>query len=342
MQVTIYKKEFLDEIRSRVRPSTFTTIQSWLNRYCDRWLPANGYPDASVADAFDLGILRKYRNALGRSGVCPRTIHAAFFPLRKFNDYLAGPEIGVLSAGIVQQVELGKKGYGTRQSVSDEIVTKLFEAAERQYDPAKVALSEAILATLTYAGVRAFELVQIEVGHVSLTDGTLLVKNGKGGKSRLLYPGPVWLKAMVSLLAFRKQKGCPETNQYLFVRGPKANISDEYLRKHVKELAAMAGLAAEKHITPHGFRHGFATRMLRNGAHIKEIQAALGHENPETTLKYLAQNQEDVKAMAVYGVMAPSVEAQQPAPVAEVRSTPSDRRRPAAAEQRSLRRNVRR
>lgn len=148
MQVSIYKEEFLNEIRSLVRPTTFTTIQSWLNRYCDRWLPDNGYPDADVAQEFDLAVLRKYRNSLGNSGVCPRTIHAAFFPLRKFNAYLADPEIGVLSAGIVQQVELGKKGYGTRHSVSDEIVMKLFEAGGRQYDPAKVALSEGILATL--------------------------------------------------------------------------------------------------------------------------------------------------------------------------------------------------
>lgn len=203
MQVSIHKREFLNEIRSLFQPSTVKTIQSWLNRYCDRWLPDNGYPDASVADAFNLGTLRKYRNALSKSGVCPRTIHAAFFPLRKFNDHLAGPEIGVLSTGVVKQVELPKKGYGTRLSVSDEIVTKLFEAGGRQYDPAKVALSEGILATLTYAGVRAFELVQVETGHISLTNGTLLVKDGKGGKSRLLYPGPVWLKAMVALLAYR-------------------------------------------------------------------------------------------------------------------------------------------
>ncbi len=330
MQVSIHKKEFLDEIRSQVRPSTFTTIQAWLNRYCDRWLPDNGYPEADVADAFNLAVLRKYRNSLDKSGVCPRTVHAAFFPLRKFNAYLANPEISVLSAGIVQQVELIKKGYGTRHSVSDEIVTKLFEAAGRQYDPARVALSEAILATLTYSGVRASELVQIQVGHVSLTNGTLLVADGKGGKSRLLYPGPVWLKAMVALLAFREQRGCPETNQYLFVRGPRANISDEYLRKHVKELAAMAGLAAEKHITPHGFRHGFATRMLRNGAHIKEIQAALGHENPETTLKYLAQDQEDVKAMAHYGAMENPNLHGRPDTNGRSRPTVNDRRRPTA------------
>jgi site-specific recombinase XerD len=342
MQVSIYKKDFLNEMRSLYRKSTFVTIQSWTNRYVDRWLPANGYPDASVADAFSLGVLRKYRDALNKSGVCPRTIHAAFFPLRKFNTFLADPEIGVLSDGVVKRVELPKKGYGTRLSVSDEIVTKLFEVAGRQYDPAKVALSEAILATLTYAGVRAFELVGIETGHVSLTDGTLFIKDGKGGKSRLLYPGPAWLKAMVVLLECRKQKGCPETNQYLFVRGPRANISDEYLRKHVKELAAMAGLAAEKHITPHGFRHGFATRMLRNGANIKEIQAALGHENPETTLKYLAQYQEDVKAMAVFGAMTPSPAAKdQPVPASEARRAPVDRRRPATVVERSLRRNVR-
>ena len=344
MQVSILKKEFLDDVRGQVRPSTYKTIQSWLNRYCDRWLPENGYPDPEVTQAFDLALLRKYRNSLGKSPVCPRTLHAAFFPLRKFNAYLAKPDIGLLGAGVVEKVELPKKGYGTRLSVSDEIVTKLFEAASRQYDPAKVAFSEAILATLTYAGVRAFELVQIEVGHVSLTDGTLLVKDGKGGKSRLLYPSPVWLKAMVALLAFREQKGCPDTNKFLFVRGPKSPISDEFLRKHVKELAAMAGLAAEKHITPHGFRHGFATRMLRNGANIKEIQAALGHQNPETTLKYLAQDQEDVKAMAHYGAIKPAVEAQrQPAPASEARRSLVDRRHPSAASasDRSLRRKPR-
>ena len=79
MQVSIYKKEFLEEIRSQVRPTTFTTIQSWLNRYCDRWLPDNGYPDADVAQAFDLAVLRKFRNALGKSGVSPVHFMRRFF-----------------------------------------------------------------------------------------------------------------------------------------------------------------------------------------------------------------------------------------------------------------------
>ena len=212
-----------------------------------------------------------------------------------------------------------------------------------QYDPAKVAFSQAILATLAHSGARAFELSKLAVSDVCLTDGTLQIIDGKGGKDRLLYPGPEWLKYMGTWLAFRDQKGCPVTNQHLFVQGPKRGISDDYLRKHIKELASLAGLKELKHITPHGFRHGLAGRMNRNGANIRQVQAALGHGHAETTLKYIAEDQEDVKAMAVYGAMKSSPDVQPQSEAAgEVRSTPSDNRGAANTTARSPGRKFRR
>jgi len=89
VKLSAVKKDYLRYIMHSLKlaKSTHTTYQSWLNRY-EGWLADNGYPDPDLEDAFDPLVLQTYYYSLaqhkskGASELRPRTLHAAFHPIR--------------------------------------------------------------------------------------------------------------------------------------------------------------------------------------------------------------------------------------------------------------------
>jgi site-specific recombinase XerD len=297
MDFGIIKNDYLQYIQHELNlaHSTFVTYQSWLNRY-ERWLTDEGMKDPGANQALSVTILRKYLYSLSGAKLRPRTLRAAFHPLRGLCAFLVREGYLAESANPMKRLNLPKKDAARRQVVEDTEVVALFDAAEKQLDPYDVAFSSAILATLCYTGIRASELVDLTLKDISVESGTLLVASGKGRKSRTLYPPESFFVAYKGWLAEREK--ISPTHDYVWTQGANRRISDEWLRRHLEEIKAIAGLKGHENIKPHSLRHWFATRMLRNGATIKQIQVALGHADIKTTAIYLHINEEDCKAMA--------------------------------------------
>jgi tyrosine recombinase XerC len=143
------------------------------------------------------------------------------------------------------------------------------------------ARDRAILEVLYAAGIRVSELVGLNLEDVDLAQGQIRVM-GKGKKERITLMGA---KAIETLKAYLKERSLYEKkgDKALFVT-PRGRISDTTVRRIIKKASITSGLG--KPVTPHTFRHSFATHLLEGGADLRSLQELLGHANLSTTQIY--------------------------------------------------------
>ena len=145
--------------------------------------------------------------------------------------------------------------------------------------------NRAIIETMYSCGLRVSELCSLRLSDLYLDEEFIRVL-GKGGKQRLV---PVSSRAIAELQAYICERAtvniCSGNEDTLFLsfrRGkPLSRITVFHI---VKELVAAAGI--NKNVSPHTFRHSFATHLLEGGANLRAIQSMLGHESISTTEIY--------------------------------------------------------
>lgn len=144
--------------------------------------------------------------------------------------------------------------------------------------------NRAILETLYSCGLRVSELCNLKISDLYFEEGFIKV-DGKGGKQRLVPISPRAIKEIEHWFIDRNQgKIKKEFEDYLFLARWGNKISRIMVFHMIKELASKAGIT--KNISPHTFRHSFATHLLEGGANLRAIQCMLGHESIATTELY--------------------------------------------------------
>ena len=142
----------------------------------------------------------------------------------------------------------------------------------------------AILETLYSCGLRVSELCGLKLSDLYLKEGFIKVE-GKGSKQRLV---PISRRAVGELenyLLFRDEAEIlPGYEDFVFISRRGKNISRIMVFHIIKELAQQVGI--KKQVSPHTFRHSFATHLLEGGANLRAIQCMLGHESIGTTEIY--------------------------------------------------------
>lgn len=158
---------------------------------------------------------------------------------------------------------------------------------------AEGARNRAIIEVLFSCGLRVSELVNMKLSDLYLEDRVLLV-HGKGNKERLV---PVSNKAIADLKRWffdrNLMKIKPGEDDYVFLNRRGAHLTRTMILIMVKRQAEEAGI--KKTISPHTFRHSFATALLQGGADLRSIQAMLGHEKIDTTLVYTHISNEQLR-----------------------------------------------
>ena len=142
----------------------------------------------------------------------------------------------------------------------------------------------AIIEVLYGSGLRVSELINLKLSNVHINEKYMLVE-GKGSKQRLVPLSDESIKQ----IEFWMQDRChlpikPGNEDYLFLNRRGAKLTRVMILIIVKDLAERAGI--KKNISPHTFRHSFATHLLEGGANLRLIQMMLGHENLVTTEIY--------------------------------------------------------
>lgn len=145
--------------------------------------------------------------------------------------------------------------------------------------------NKAILETLYSCGLRVSELVNLRLSCLFLDIGFIRVI-GKGDKERLV---PIGSAAVKYINIYKNQirvhlKIKPGQEDILFLNRRGSKLSRVMIFLMLKELAAKAGI--KKNISPHTFRHSFATHLVEGGADLRAVQEMLGHESITTTEIY--------------------------------------------------------
>jgi tyrosine recombinase XerC len=137
----------------------------------------------------------------------------------------------------------------------------------------------AIMETLYSTGIRVSELVGIDSADIDSLSGVIKVR-GKGKKERIIPIGNHALKAIQLYLDRRGKK----ENQALFLNKRGERLTERSVARMLEKYVKKAGMS--KKISPHTFRHSFATHLLDHGADLRSVQELLGHVNLSTTQIY--------------------------------------------------------
>ena len=142
---------------------------------------------------------------------------------------------------------------------------------------------KAILEILYGCGLRVSEACGLLISHVYAEEGFVRV-TGKGDKERIVPAGEAALEAFREYLAVRPEPASPEYDDIAFLNRFGKPLSRVSIFNMVKTQALLAGV--DKEISPHTFRHSFATHLIENGADLRVVQEMLGHESILTTEIY--------------------------------------------------------
>lgn len=145
--------------------------------------------------------------------------------------------------------------------------------------------NRAILETLYSCGLRVSELINLQISNIYFEEGFIRVI-GKGNKERLVPSSPsVEKEVNLYLNHIRNHIDIkPGHEDFLFLNRRGAQLTRVMIFTIIKDLAAKIGLT--KSISPHTFRHSFATHLVEGGANLRAIQEMLGHESISTTEIY--------------------------------------------------------
>jgi integrase/recombinase XerD len=164
--------------------------------------------------------------------------------------------------------------YKEKEKISD---INSYSHAEKIRD---VAVLELLFAT----GIRVSELCNLKTGDIDKSFSRITV-NGKGDKERIL---PIPNQGVKLALKEYHLRFSPVANQYFFINRLKNRLSEQSVRHMVKKYSNMAN--TPMHVTPHIFRHSFATLLLEQDVDIRYIQNLLGHSSINTTQIYTHVN----------------------------------------------------
>ena len=149
---------------------------------------------------------------------------------------------------------------------------------------ATAARDRCIILTLLDTGVRASELCNLGYEDFDQVSGRLTVREGKGGKDRMVYVGEVTRRHLRTYLTGR-------TSGLLFPARGGVPLNRSNLRKLIVRIAARAGV---RKANVHRFRHTFAVNFLRNGGNVFALQAMLGHARMDTVKVYVRLAEQDL------------------------------------------------
>ncbi len=154
--------------------------------------------------------------------------------------------------------------------------------------------NRAMLELLYGSGLRVSELINIKISEIDFRNNIILV-TGKGNKQRLVPLGEISKKHIMLYLDFHRiHKNIKKANEdFLFINRRGSKLSRQMVFLIIKKQRELLGI--QKLISPHTFRHSFATHLVQNGADLRVVQQLLGHSSITTTEIYTHLNTDDLR-----------------------------------------------
>ena len=230
--------------------------------------------DATLED------LEHFSATLRDLGIQPRSQARILSGIRSFYHFLILEDY--LQADPSELLESPQIGFHLPEVLTLEEIDNLIGSIDLSTSEGQ--RNRAILETLYSCGLRVSELCNLKLSELYLEDGFIKVE-GKGSKQRLVPISPRAIHELRLYFIDRNRMTIKKDfEDYVFISKRGKNISRIMVFHIIKELANNIGL--KKNISPHTFRHSFATHLLEGGANLRAIQCMLGHESIGTTEIY--------------------------------------------------------
>lgn len=276
-----YITEYIEycEYRKRLDVKTLKAYKIDLRQYENFCHCLSDCFDKTVVDTFITSLHKKYK---------PKTVKRKIASLKAFFHHLEYQELLSENPFTKLDVHFREAKLLPKTIPFHSIQTFLStlyaqkEQAETEYQLHCCIRDIAVVELLFATGMRISELCSLKPSDIDLESNNILIY-GKGSKERIMQLGNQEVIAALSLYQETFQKDM-EVCGYFFVNRLKRRLSDQSVRFMINRYAALAGIS--QHITPHMFRHSFATLLLEQDVDIRYIQRMLGHSSISTTEIY--------------------------------------------------------
>ena len=224
--------------------------------------------------------LEQFSASLHDIGICPRSQARILSGIRSFYHFLIlEDELGTNPCELLESPQIG---FHLPEVLTLEEIDNLIGSIDLSTPEGQ--RNRAILETLYSCGLRVSELCNLKLSNLYLEEGFIKVE-GKGNKQRLV---PISPRAIRELQLYFIDRNLTEIKpgyeDCVFISKRGKNISRIMVFHIIKVLSETTGIT--KNISPHTFRHSFATHLLEGGANLRAIQCMLGHESIGTTEIY--------------------------------------------------------
>ncbi|MBT3272237.1 MAG: tyrosine recombinase [Spirochaetales bacterium] len=247
-----------------------------------------GFPEAEITVKQARGFIA----GLSKAGNKPATINRCLSVVRGYYGYML--KQGAVSANPFSSISAMKNGGKLPDVLFESEVERLIDDVEHEDvsgDEGFFAARDLAIIELLYStGCRISELVGIDLIDISFKDSNILVR-GKGDKERLVFLGANSIESLRVYLPYRgarllrsKHGVDPDAEKALLLNRFGRRITRRGVAGIIEKHTRVSKL--EKNVTPHTFRHSFATHLLDKGADIRAVQEMLGHVNLSTTQVY--------------------------------------------------------
>lgn len=236
---------------------------------------------AGTITKVDQFVILNFLESLQKQNKARNTIIREVSTLRRFFQYLV--QFHVIKDDPMLKVDSPKKAQTLPDVLTVAEVNKLLSMPDVHK---KLGIRDrAILETLYATGLRVSELVNLKLGDLHLPMN-LLQTIGKGDKERIIPISDVainWLNHYLKTTRVQLLSGKSNT-EYVFLNAHGRRLTRQAIWQMIKKYVKQAGI--KRHVTPHTFRHSFATHLLENGADLRIVQELLGHSDISTTQIY--------------------------------------------------------
>lgn len=264
------------QLEKSLSRNTLDAYMSDVNKFRDfLWKSDKEILEAIIDD------FRDFLAALNDVGILPRSQARILSSLRSLYGFLRLD--GYLENDPTELLKTPKIGVRLPSVLSVQEIDDIINAIDLSKPEGQ--RNRAMIEMLYSCGLRVSELCNLKLSHLYLSEGFIRV-TGKGDKQRLV---PISQRAIAELEAYFIDRDRINIKagygDFVFIsERRKKSLSRIMVFHFIKELASAAGIT--KSISPHTFRHSFATHLLEGGANLRIIQAMLGHESIATTEIY--------------------------------------------------------
>jgi len=242
-------------------------------------------------DKVKLKDLKRFLEWLNECGVSPRTQARTISGVRSFYKYLLiENKVQDDPTALIESPKIGRK---LPDILSMEEIDTLIDAIDLEKSEGQ--RNKAMLETLYSCGLRVSELINLKITNLFF-DQSFVKVEGKGDKERLV---PISSQAINEINKYLSDyrnllNTSKDSENILFLNRRGRKLSRVMIFTIIKNLADKIGL--KKKISPHTFRHSFATHLINGGADLRAVQEMLGHESILTTEIYTHLDMEYLKS----------------------------------------------